>query len=145
MCCLKYDMVLLCALFHLILNGIGLKSSTLWMRRLRLTKVKGLPKAMSLRRAEKPVFWCLISLIPLNSVTGQRVVSYDVSTQAVDVHQHTHTYGSHSEIEDVDYKGTQRRLFLQLLCTLQRGAWSKHPFLPSPFPSDFSMTNNSGR
>lgn len=94
MCCLKYDMVLLCALFHLILNGIGLKSSTLWMRRLRLTKVKGLPKAMSLRRAEKPVFWCLISLIPLNSVTGQRVVSYDVSIQAVDVHQHTHTYGS---------------------------------------------------
>lgn len=59
------------ALFHLILSGIDLKPSILWMRRVRLTNVKVLPKAMSLR-AEKPVFWCLVSLIPLNSVTGQK-------------------------------------------------------------------------
>lgn len=72
MCCFMRDTGLSCALFHLILSGIDLKPSTLWMRRLRLTNVKGLPKAMPLRRAEKPVFWCLVSLIPLNSVTSQK-------------------------------------------------------------------------
>ena len=44
----------------------------------------------------------------------------------------THTYGSHSEIEDARYKGTQRCLLLQLTahCRGELGA---------------SMTNISGR
>lgn len=92
MCCFMRDVGLLCALFHLILGGIDLKTSTLWMRRLRLTKVKGLPKAMSLRKAEKPVFGCLVSLIPLNSDWSKGLLSYHVSTQVVNVHQPTHVW-----------------------------------------------------
>lgn len=125
--------------FHVhdpIFTGTELTASNLWLKRLRLTKVKGLPEGMSMGgKAEKPgVLVSSAEWIPLDSLTDYRgclSLCYHTSHKR----SWTHTYGLLTHISGVSIgKGMYICLFLPTVVCTAGGCLEQGSLLAISFP-----------